>query len=83
MIKSRTALVLSLAAAALGLGGLAYASIGSDTGVIVACYQNDSGQLRVVTPTGKDCNANSETALSWNQQGPPGPARTARTGRTV
>ena len=73
MTKSRTALVLSLAAAALGLGGLAYASVGSDTGPIVACYQNDSGQLRVVTPTGKDCNANSETALSWNRQGPAGP----------
>jgi hypothetical protein len=41
MIKSRKALVLSIVAAAFGLGGLAYASIGGDTGgVIVACYQN-------------------------------------------
>jgi hypothetical protein len=56
--------------AALGLsGGIAYATIPGSNGVIHACYKA-SGQLRVIDSG--SCGS-GETALTWNQSGPPGP----------
>jgi hypothetical protein len=61
-----TTALLALAA------GMAYAAIPDSNGVVQACYQKVNGQLRVIdTSKGGSCNA-SETALSWNQTGPPG-----------
>lgn len=61
--------------AALGLttltAGAAVASIPGPDGVIHACYQSSTGALRVVE-SGVPCRG-GETALQWNQVGPPGP----------
>jgi len=55
--------------------GIAYAQIPDSSGVIHACYQSNTGSLRVIgtNPTvgNNRCNAN-EKALSWNQTGPKG-----------
>jgi len=51
------------------IGGAAYAFI-SDSGVISACSQKQSGVLRVLD-AGASCNP-SENPISWNQQGPIG-----------
>lgn len=71
----------SLAAAAVSIavcvavGGVAVASIGSSGAVVHACYQKQGGDLRVIDTAklgyaGK-CRS-TETALSWNEQGPRG-----------
>jgi hypothetical protein len=67
----RPIILITIAAAALALaGGVAYAIIPDSQGVIHACYKTENGQLRVVD--GDGCTP-SETPLSWNQTGPPGP----------
>jgi hypothetical protein len=57
--------------------GAAYATIPDAQGVIHACYDNQSGQVRIVdtapNPLPKGCGA-KESAISWNQTGPAGPA---------
>ena len=59
-------------------GGVAYATgtidpfVAAD-GTISACVQKASGDVKIVQP-GTGCNARSEVALSWNQQGPAGAA---------
>jgi hypothetical protein len=55
-------------------GGFAYASIPSSaTAVISGCYDTKSGDLRVIDAQGGGkCSAKTETALTWNQQGPKG-----------
>jgi hypothetical protein len=73
------AMVISIAALIFG-GGVAYAAhqiISPDpvTHVIHACYNNNSGTIKLVN-TGQQCHQN-ETAIQWNQvgaQGIPGPA---------
>jgi hypothetical protein len=59
--------------AAVAAGGVAaYAAIPDGNKVIHACYQQQSGQLRVIdTDRGDSCRP-SERALQWNQQGPKG-----------
>lgn len=52
-------------------GGIAYATTPDAAGVIHTCYSKLGGSLRVLN-SGR-CNA-LETALDWNQAGPPGPA---------
>jgi len=74
--RSASRLTTSLAGAgliAIGLGGLAVAGgIAPDAnGVIHGCHNLTNGALRVVA-AGDACK-NSEEALSWNQQGVPGP----------
>jgi hypothetical protein len=55
----------------LAAGSIAYATIPDSSGVIHGCYTN-TGALRVIdTDAGATCRAN-ETALEWNQTGPPG-----------
>ena len=59
----------------LGAGGVAYAAIPGTDGLIHACYDTQSGQVRLVDPaTGqpKGCGK-TEKAVAWNQQGPAGP----------
>jgi hypothetical protein len=68
--------VLGVAALLALAAGAAYATIPDAQGVIHACYDNQSGQARIVdtTPNSlpKGCGA-KETAISWNQTGPAGP----------
>ena len=50
-------------------GGIAWATT---SGELQACAKKDNGQLRLVATAG-DCGP-SETAVSWNEQGPQGPS---------
>lgn len=71
----RFPLVLAIATAILAAaGGVAYATIPDSNGVINACYDKQSGQLRVFDAQAgapKGCGSN-ERALTWNQTGPQG-----------
>ncbi len=67
--------LFGLTALVLSASGLAVASIPSADGTIQACYDNQSGALRVIDTSaavGGKCAA-GQTPLSWNQTGPPGP----------
>ena len=70
-------LVLGLAGvAAVALaGGVAYANIPDQDGIITACYKKappNQGPLRVIdTEQGQKCTS-AETQLQWNQVGQPG-----------
>ena len=66
---SRLAAGLAGAVIAIGIVGAASAMIPDSDGVIHACYQKITGQLRVVGSSTAGCTAD-EVALSWNQQGP-------------
>lgn len=60
------------AALLVGTVATAYASIPGSDAVLHACYTNRVGSLRVVDPSaGQQCLP-TETAIQWNQQGPPG-----------
>jgi hypothetical protein len=65
---------MAFLALAIASGGVAFAAIPDSAGVIHSCYANDSGLLRVYDSAnpGRPCD-NTETALSWNQKGAPGP----------
>jgi hypothetical protein len=63
------AFAVAIAAVIVAVGGVAFATIPDSNGTIHACYQKNSGSLRVVESGG--CRPN-ETPLNWNQQGPPG-----------
>jgi hypothetical protein len=79
-MKSRSGVLLSAVAApivtALIVGGVAWAAIpDGDDHEFHACYDNQSGSLRIYDPSGgpiKACGKN-ETAVTWNQAGQPGP----------
>ena len=79
---SPAAIVASIALF-VGVGGVAFAAIPDSEGVIHACYQNETGNLRVVE-SDTDCRP-FETVLDWNQEGPVGPEedRRAQPGRKV
>ena len=61
-------LALSLLAVATALSGVAYAANNQIASVIQGCYSNSTGNLRIAS----SCER-SETAVSWNQDGPAGP----------
>jgi hypothetical protein len=64
-------LLITVVTAVLIAAGVAYASIPDSTGTIHGCF-GTNGSLRVIDPsTGAACKTN-ETALDWNQHGPPG-----------
>lgn len=69
-MKRSKALAAFVAAMLALAGGVTYAAIPDNQGVIHGCYKTDGGQLRV-SDSGS-CNP-SETQLSWSQTGPPGP----------
>jgi hypothetical protein len=77
--------VLIAATLIVGLAVAAAAALGSASGggTINGCYANNNGALRVIdTAAGGACKT-SETALSWQQQGTPGPVGpTGATGAT-
>ena len=63
-----TALVIVVLAAS---GGIAYATIPDENGVIHGCRNDGSGILRVIDTATDSCSP-AETPLEWNQQGPKG-----------
>jgi hypothetical protein len=64
---------VSSCAAALLVGGIAWAAIPGEGGVISACYGKVGGVVRVIdTAKREKCVAGLEVPLSWNQQGPKG-----------
>lgn len=64
--------VIALLALVIATGGVTYAAIPDSGGAIHSCYTS-SGALRVIDKeTGGVCRS-SETALTFNQTGPPGP----------
>jgi hypothetical protein len=66
------AIVAALGAVAAGTA--AYAAIPDGNGLIHACYDKQSGQVRIYdsqTNLPKGCGS-KEIAISWNQQGPQG-----------
>lgn len=70
----RGASVGAIGALLIGLtAAMASASIPAADGVIDGCYVNRTGQLRVIDSATEQCRS-QETALSWQQQGPQGPA---------
>lgn len=71
-------MVMLMSAIAVALaGGATYALI-PDNGVISGCYAKNTGALRVIDPAAGGCR-NGEIAVSWNQQGQPGPQGPAGT----
>jgi hypothetical protein len=68
--------LLFVTVAALTAGGIAFATIPDGEGVFHACVKDKNGAVRLIDPsnpgTKGQCKGN-ETAVSWNQTGPPGP----------
>ncbi len=75
----RMAVAILCVISAAAVGSLAYGAIPDRSGVIHACYDKQSGQLRIFdSETGlpKSCGV-KEVAIDWNRTGPqgaPGPA---------
>jgi hypothetical protein len=59
------ALVISVVALVIALGGVASATIPGDNGEIHACY-NAQGALRVIDPAGGGSCPAGDKSLSWN-----------------
>jgi Collagen triple helix repeat (20 copies) len=66
--------VLGAVVAGIAVGGIASAAIPGTDGVISACYTTRDGVLRVIDASADTVCDRREAALSWNQQGVPGPA---------
>jgi hypothetical protein len=63
-------MIVALAALAVAIGGVAYATIPDSGGTVHACYQKNGGGLRVVESS--DGCRPSEASLDWSQRGPQG-----------
>ena len=73
-MRSKLAIVVIGAAAALAIGSIALAAIPDGGGVVHGCYDKGSGQLRVTdtqTNQPKPCTV-KEAALDWSLRGPQG-----------
>ena len=74
------AIVVALAALVFALAGAAWAAIPDSSGVFHGCVSNRTGVLRVIdsskTGLAGHCftHHQAETAITWNQTGPQGPA---------
>lgn len=55
----------------VGVAGVSASAAIPDDGIIHGCYNEQTGQLRVVDPDSDECKT-SEAPLSWNQEGPRG-----------
>jgi hypothetical protein len=72
-MRSR-ALVALVAALAVGAGGATLA-VGQSGGVLNACYNSSSGEIRVITPsTPRECQPTETAAQLGSGPGPQGPA---------
>src|SRR4051812_6524899 len=70
---ARIALASAGGVVALGAAAAAAQSLAPKDGVIHGCYERESGHLRIIDATQKDCKGH-EVAIEWNQVGPQGPA---------
>jgi hypothetical protein len=67
-------MVVAVVALVLVLGGVAYATIPSSSGVYTACVLYPTGTIRLIDPSqNQHCLPGVEQAISWNQIGPTGP----------
>ena len=75
-MKRKRSIVVAAVAGAIAAtlaGGIAWAAIPGDGGVIQACYLKLGGGLRVIdTAKGQRCLTSVEVPVSWNQAGQPG-----------
>jgi hypothetical protein len=75
-MNRRHSIVLAAASggvATLLVGGIAWAAIPGDGGVINACYGKVGGVVRVIdVAKGEKCVTTLEVPLSWNQKGQKG-----------
>ncbi len=79
----RTFAVVAVVALA-SMGGIAWAAIPGDDGLIRGCYTKVGGILRVIdTAKGQHCHGTLEVPITWSQQGPQGdPGAQGPAGRT-
>jgi hypothetical protein len=56
----------------LASGGVAYATIPDESGVIHGCYTKKVGILSVIDPSAGQTCSSGQLPISWNQQGPQG-----------
>lgn len=73
-MRNRASLAAAGFVAAFAVAAVAYGAIPGAGGVISACYDKQSGQMRIYDAEGglpKGCGK-AEAAISWNQQGPKG-----------
>jgi hypothetical protein len=71
----RMAVAIMCVISAAAVGSLAYGAIPDRNGVIHACYDKQSGQLRIFDSESglpKGCGV-KEVAINWNRTGPQGP----------
>lgn len=73
----RLVVALVVFGVALGIGGIAYATIPSSSGVYTACVWKGLGTIRLIDPSLSSSNFRShctsfEQQVTWNQTGPPG-----------
>jgi hypothetical protein len=64
---------VAIGLAAMGLGGVAYATIPAPDGTITACIDREDSSMRVIDAPTRKCSTHDETTLRWNQTGPQGP----------
>ena len=64
--------VAAVGVGSLLVGGIAWAAIPGSNGTISGCYDRN-GALRVIDAEAGAACERRETALAWNQAGPPGP----------
>jgi hypothetical protein len=67
-------MIVAIAALLIATTGMAAAAIPDADGVIHACLNKRTGAVRIIdteAPVSATCT-NKETALNWNQSGPPG-----------
>ena len=73
-MRTKIGLAVAATAAVFAVAAVAYGAIPGGGGVISACYDKQSGQMRIYDAEGglpKGCGK-SEAAISWNQVGPKG-----------
>jgi hypothetical protein len=85
----RFVVAVGVGALALGVGGIAFASIPSSGGVFTACVLKNVGTLRLIDPSlsshdlTSHCVSSLEQQVSWNAAGTPGaPGATGPKGAT-
>lgn len=69
--RTRVAAMAAVAVLAASGGGLAWASIPDESGVLHGCLATN-GLVRIIDTATQSCRS-GETPISWNQQGPTGP----------
>jgi hypothetical protein len=69
----RTVLVAAAAIGVVGIAGVAYGAVPSSDGSITACVDSKGAVKVIDAEAGEVCSPSRKT-LTWNQEGPAGPA---------